>query len=453
MASLEHVARDGRNHYRLRLSLDKKRIRIGLGEFNEEQANEAKEHIEHLVGQHRRGRPPAPSSADWLDRLPLEIHDRIASHGLVEARQRAELPRTVLAFMRAYIKSRTDWKKPENYRQAVDHLEAYLGKDAPLGSLVKGDVERWQRWMIDDKKGPKLSPNTAGQNVKRCRQMMRQAVDDNLIESNPFVGVKIDLRSDTSKNRFIAADQATAIMEACPDQEWRVIFGLCRFAGLRCPSEVLRLRWSDIQWNRGRFKVTAPKTKRYGKGTRIVPLFREVRTELDALFSIVGPGLECAADSYVIQRYRCSEANLRTTYNKIVERAGLAVYPKPFMALRASRRTELERSGRHKNHVLNDWFGHSGAIAETHYLSVTEDDFLDALADEPASNVPSTDLEGTQEGTSVDSAGPSADQQKPKKANDCVPEMAGKALGKANQYTRRDSNPQPSVPKTDALSN
>lgn len=313
--------------------------------------------------------------------------------------------------MRAYIKSRTDWKKPENYRQAVDHLEAYLGKDAPLGSLVKGDVERWQRWMIDDKKGPKLSPNTAGQNVKRCRQMMRQAVDDNLIESNPFVGVKIDLRSDTIKNRIISANQATAIMKACPDQEWRVIFGLCRFAGLRCPSEVLRLRWSDIHWDRGRFKVTAPKTKRYGKGTRIVPLFREVRTELDALFSIVGPGLECAADSYVIQRYRCSEANLRTTYNKIVERAGLAVYPKPFMALRASRRTELERSGRHKNHVLNDWFGHSGAIAETHYLSVTEDDFLDALADEPASNVPSTDLEGTQEGTSVDSAGPSAETE------------------------------------------
>ena len=45
------------------------------------------------------------------------------------------------------------------------------------------------------------------------------------------------------------------------------------------------------------------------------------------------------------------------------------------MALRASRRTELERSGKFANHVLNDWFGHSGAIAETHYLQTTEDDF------------------------------------------------------------------------------
>ena len=44
------------------------------------------------------------------------------------------------------------------------------------------------------------------------------------------------------------------------------------------------------------------------------------------------------------------------------------------MALRASRRTELERSGKFANDVLNDWFGHSGAIAETHYLQTTEDD-------------------------------------------------------------------------------
>ncbi|MCC9603411.1 hypothetical protein LOC67_22920 [Stieleria sp. JC731] len=48
------------------------------------------------------------------------------------------------------------------------------------------------------------------------------------------------------------------------------------------------------------------------------------------------------------------------------------------MALRASRRTELERTGRFPNHVLNDWFGHSGAVAENHYLQTTEADFTEA---------------------------------------------------------------------------
>ena len=39
---------------------------------------------------------------------------------------------------------------------------------------------------------------------------------------------------------------ALAILEACPDQEWRTLFALVRYGGLRCPSEVLKLKWSDI---------------------------------------------------------------------------------------------------------------------------------------------------------------------------------------------------------------
>ncbi|SMP41651.1 Integrase [Neorhodopirellula lusitana] len=437
MASLEHVSVGGRNHWRLRFSLDKKRQRLGLGDVDEAGAMLAKEHVEHLVGQYKRNRPPAPSTAEWLEGLPIEVHDRLAALGLVEARKRAELPRTVLAFMRAYIESRTDWKKPENYRQAVDHLEGYLKRDSPLGGVTKGDVERWHRWMIEDKKGPGLSSNTAGQNVKRCRQMMRQALDDGLIEVNPFLGIKIDLRSDTSKNRFIDSTTATAILAACPDQEWRTIYALCRWAGLRCPSEVLRLRWTDIQWDRGRFKVTAPKTERYGKGERIVPLWPEVRTELDDLFSIVGPGVDCAADAYVIQRYRCSEANLRTTFNKIVERAGVTVFPKPFMAQRASRRTELERSGKHANHVLNDWFGHSGAIAETHYLSVTEADFTEATSPQI---VPPSSLEGTPEGTSTAMPDSSGNREGTKKPGVYRVMSVPDDSGFSEKYTPEDSN-------------
>jgi len=109
-----------------------------------------------------------------------------------------------------------------------------------------------------------------------------------------------------------------------------------------------------------------------------VPLFPELRDELDALFE-VAQGRD-GAKRYVITRYRCSEANLRTTYQKIVERAGVESFPKPFMPLRRSRWTELERTGRFSNHVLNDWFGHSGAIAEKHSLQTTEDDFTEAAA-------------------------------------------------------------------------
>jgi len=62
-------------------------------------------------------------------------------------------------------------------------------------------------------------------------------------------------------------------------------------------------------------------------------------------------------------------ADLAKALQRIADNAGFEKWPKPFMALRASRRTELERSGQFANPVLNDWFGHSGAIAETHYCN------------------------------------------------------------------------------------
>jgi integrase len=408
MASLERMDFDGRDGWRLRFYVNKRRVTLGLGAFVQSEAEESLAHVEHLLEMNRRDRPPQKSTSRWLSSIPKELYDRLANFRLVEPREVVEQPRTILAFMRAYIASRKDWKKPQNYQQAVKKLETFLGRDLPLGGLRRGDAERWHRWMVHDEE---MSPNTAGQNIKRCRQMMRAAIDDGLIETNPFTGVKIDLKSDRTKNRFIGADVASSILEACPNLEWRTIFALCRFGGLRCPSEVLALRWSDIAWDRGRFKVQSCKTARYGKDERIVPLFPELLSELNALFAMVEPGVSVPADAYVVQRYRDNEQNLRTELNRIADNASVERWPKPFMALRASRRTELERSGKHPNHVLNAWFGHTAKVAEEHYLQVTEADFENACG-------PTTDsvgpLVGPSEGNQLP-PNPIEETQKPNK--------------------------------------
>jgi integrase len=371
MASLEFNSHGGRSSYRIRAYIGSRREVISLGAFQEPEAVIAKDYVEHLIDAAKRNRLPTTATRRWLDAIPAELHKRLAELKLVEPRGVVEAERTLIAYLRAYVKERTDWKKPENYKQAIDKLETFLKKDYPLGAVKRSDVERWHRWMIQDLE---LSPNTAGQNVKRCRQILNQALADRLIDENPFRGVRIDLKSDKSKNRYIDEATAKAILDACPNQEWRVIFALARYGGLRTPSETLNLRWSDIHWERNRFKVRSPKTARYGKGERVIPLWPELRAELDELFAIVEPGNKISLDSFVVQRYRSGEHNLRTALGRIADAAGVEKWPKPFMALRASRRTELERAG-FKNHVLNDWFGHTGAIAEEHYLQVTEADF------------------------------------------------------------------------------
>jgi hypothetical protein len=135
-------------------------------------------------------------------------------------------------------------------------------------------------------------------------------------------------------------------------------------------------------------------------------------------------------------------ADLAKALQRIADNAGFEKWPKPFMALLASRRTELERSGQFANPVLNDWFGHSGAIAETHYLQTTEDDFGVAVGSVGP-------LVGPTEGNPE----PPREVGKRKNPGDSRVEMASDGLRNISEYTRKDSNLQPSVPKTDALSN
>ena len=38
---------------------------------------------------------------------------------------------------------------------------------------------------------------------------------------------------------FVSRGEAGKVLEACPDSQRRLLFALCRYGGLRCPSEVL----------------------------------------------------------------------------------------------------------------------------------------------------------------------------------------------------------------------
>jgi hypothetical protein len=66
-------------------------------------------------------------------------------------------------------------------------------------------------------------------------------------------------------------------------------------------------------------------------------------------------------------------ANLRTQLERIMERAGVAKWPRLFQNMRASRETELTQH--HPLHVVVAWIGNSAAIATRHYLQVTDADY------------------------------------------------------------------------------
>ena len=72
-------------------------------------------------------------------------------------------------------------------------------------------------------------------------------------------------------------EMAETVLRACPDIEWQMIFALCRYGGLRCPSEVLRLKWADVDWARPR----PVRVKEYSFSNAIASAALAVSSDLD----------------------------------------------------------------------------------------------------------------------------------------------------------------------------
>jgi hypothetical protein len=66
-------------------------------------------------------------------------------------------------------------------------------------------------------------------------------------------------------------------------------------------------------------------------------------------------------------------ANLRTTFGKIVRRAGSQTWPRLFHNLRASREMELVEA--YPVQVVTSWLGNTPAVAMWHYLMTTDEHF------------------------------------------------------------------------------
>ncbi len=245
-------------------------------------------------------------------------------------------------------------------------LISFFGAEKPLKDITRGDADAWRIWLATHEG---LADNTVRRRSGIAKQFFRSAVRKKLIAENPFDDLVCTVRKNERRHYFITRAEAQKVIDACPDAEWRLIFALSRFGGLRCPSEHLALRWSDVDWTRGRITVHSPKTEHHQGGeSREIPLFRELRPYLEDAWQ---PDAQ-----YVITRYRDTNCNLRTYLLKIIAKAGLKPWPKLFQNLRSTRETELVET--FPIHVACKWIGNSEAVAKKHYLQMRDAYFEEA---------------------------------------------------------------------------
>lgn len=161
----------------------------------------------------------------------------------------------------------------------------------------------------------------------------------------------------------------------------------CGFQQVWGPALSKRAPGADLggrELGRNRFRVDSPKT-----GERWVPVFPKLQPHLEAAFEQAPAGTV-----HVIRRYRTSNVNLRTQFERIIRRTGLTPWPKLFHNLRASCQTELAE--RFPIHCVCYWLGNSAIIARQHYLQVRESDFATVLGCEHLNRDVKSDVAATE---------------------------------------------------------
>ena len=340
-----------------------KRPKIRLGRVDLRYAQSFKVKVESLAGSLLTGHPPADEVNLWVMKLEQPIADRLAEVGLIPRRQPVEQA-TLGRFLATYIAGRDS--KPltvVNLQRAADLLTEHFGQDEPLAAITQERATAWRDWLRTPKPtGKGMGVNTSRRHTGRARQFFAAAVRRKFIAESPFRELTASLVANRSRDRFVTRDEARAISDACPNLSWRLLWNLVRFAGLRCPSEVFTLRWSDVNWDRELITITSPKTEHHdGKESRIIPIFEELRPHLDAAYHAAPEGNGFCVTG--IGRKNCG-----THMKRIIVKAGIKPWPKLFVNCRASRETELADTFPIQTVVA--WIGHSPKVALKNYLQV-----------------------------------------------------------------------------------
>lgn len=371
---------------------DGKRKCLRVGRMPKDKAESLCRLIEELLAAKMLSEPLGRDTARRLRGLDPKLRERLGALGVIAPQASAALG----AFIDAYIERRSSPELGQDavkantvtvWKRARAHLVAFFGEAKLLREISPGDAKDFRLYLLSEKRDAtgkrvvkrKLCETTTRKMCGFAKQFLADAVDRELLDRNPFADVPTaDPGGNKARQEFITREVAAKVSKALPNAEWRLLFALSRYGGLRCPSEHLALRWADVDWEGQRLTVPSSKTERYGKGTRVVPIFPELLPPLEEVFRMAvddaeSRGMAVDPEQFVITRYRESNINLRTALIRYAKRAGVEPWPKLFHNLRASRQTELEQE--FPSYVVCGWLGNSEQVARRHYLQITEEHF------------------------------------------------------------------------------
>ena len=389
MASLHKQKTKGGESWRIQFTDSSgKRQSVWLGSMPRKTADTIRSRIEEILVCQRTGVSVSPETATWIGKITIDLHEKLAAIGLFQNRKTT----TIGEFIEQYLKNLKGAESTiTNYTTSAENLYKYFGKDRLPVSVSKNDAEKYKKYLQTrgriDGNGA-YGQNSVWKKLQHAKVFFREMKEAELIEKNPFERVSEPKINDVSRKSYISEEYTFRAMEYAPTWEWKLIIALWRFGGLRRASEPLRLKWSDVLWDKSLMLVNSSKTK----SSRFVPIFPEIREPLERVFEQAEPGetwVIVKACPITVRKSPNRARGLRgcglgTLFDKICTKAGLPIIPMMGNNMRASCEKDLY-SGKYPElrgriDLIAQILGHSPQVALEYYRRFNTDDLNDLTA-------------------------------------------------------------------------
>ena len=335
--------------------------------------------VEETAASIETGATLDPRTYAWLLNMTQDLRSRFEAASLIEPENKLTLEQLFDRYEREEVKE----MKPttaRNKRQAARTFLSFADGKTNVCEFTHAKALEYAAYLAKTR-----SEATKAGYIRDVRRVFNWGRERELIDVNPFDNIARGSFKNKSRERYITRQEYEAMLDAAMNQEARVLIAFYRIGGLRY-GEALLVRWRDVDFNRKRLLVHSPKTERIkGRDTRLIPLFPELRRELEGL---KGTGA-VDPDEFVILTHRTTP---RKVVNYAVVKAGLEPWERLVQNLRSSRAIEIYQE--YGVIAESEWIGHSERTAKDHYLHLLESDFDRATIDKTSAKQDSDETLG-----------------------------------------------------------
>lgn len=196
-------------------------------------------------------------------------------------------PLTVGAFLDRWLATKQPRLRPSTYESYGHQIRLYLRPalgtirlDHLMPAHIQQAIQQWAAGPRADGRAGTLAPRTVQYAVVVLRMALDQAVRWNLIAQNPAAVVEAPSPAAPPPRWWTAAEAARFLAAAATDELYGIAFVLLFFTGMRL-SELLGLRWQDVDWDRAGIWIRQTRTGRRAQwvgppktraGQRFIPI-------------------------------------------------------------------------------------------------------------------------------------------------------------------------------------